>query len=330
MNALPPEAIWGAVCSIREKKILDMIDEKQYPLISVIVPTFERSDLLPRALDSIFAQSWPNIEVVVVDDNLPESDWEQSTSEALEPYRERENFLYLKTAGATGGGAARNFALRQCHGAYVAFLDDDDCYLPGKLEQQICFLLERGLDGCYQDVAWVDQNGKLVEYRSMDYIKGEYTAEALLKAHILHSICPTAIYMFRRDKLLETEGFGEVPSGQDFILMLRCIEKGFRLAYMPGVFVTQYLHGGKRISLGSGKIRGENMLYELKQRYFPLLSGKERRYVKFRHFAVLSFSCMRSRQLLPALGYAVKTVCSSPADCVKEAARYFGSKFRRI
>ena len=302
-----------------------MANVNEYPLISVVVPTFERSDLLPRALGSIFGQTWPNVEVVVVDDNVPGEHWEAETAAVVAPYRAKPNFVYVKTTGKTGGGAARNLALRHCTGDYVAFLDDDDRYLPDKLEKQIRFMLERNLDGSYQDVKWVDSNEKLVEYRSMDYTK-DFTTMGLLKAHILHSICPTSIYMFRRDKLMKTKGFGEVPTGQDFILMLRCIESGMTLGYMPGAYVVQYLHGGKRLSLGSNKVKGENMLYDLKHKYFHLLSHQERNYVKFRHYAVLSFASMRSRRPIRAVWYAAITICSAPVVCVKETIRYFSSK----
>lgn len=299
--------------------------ENRFPLISVIIPTFERSDLLLRALESVFHQTWTNVEVVVVDDNIPGSDWQRKTQDVLEPYNRRENFLYLTTTGKTGGGAARNLAIRQCHGEYVAFLDDDDRYLPDKLEKQVVFMMEHQLDASYQDVKWVDSNEKLVEFRKMDYTT-DFSTNGLLKAHILHSIAPTAIYMIRREKLLETEGFGEVCSGQDFILMLRCIENGMKIGYMPGAYVIQYLHNGKRISLGDNKIRGENNLYQLKHRYFGLLSRREQGYVKFRHYAVLAFASLRSHRLLRAVGYAFITVLASPVDCVKEAIRYFGGR----
>ena len=301
---------------------------KEYPLISVIVPTYERSALLTRVLDSIYDQSWDRIQVVVVDDNVPGSDWERETREAIKPYRSRKDFLYVKTSGKLGGGGARNLGMRQCSGDYVAFLDDDDRFLPDKLLKQIHFILENELDGCYQDVIWKDDREKLVEYRSLDFT-GDFSKEGLLKAHILHSLCPTSVYMLRRDKVLETQGFGEVSSGQDFILMLRCIEHGLRLAYMPGAYVVQYLHRGPRISLGDSKIRGENMLYELKHQYFPLLLPEERRYVKFRHFAVLAFASARNKKLLHAFGYALRTVAASPADCVKDGIRFFKSNLRR-
>ncbi len=302
-----------------------MTTANNHPKISVVVPTYARADMLTRALDSIYAQTYPYIEVVVADDNHADTDYEKQTLATLAPYRERPNFVYVKTTGGTGGGAARNCALKCCTGDYIAFLDDDDRYLPDKLEKQLAFMQAHDLDGSYQDVRWVDENEKLVELRSMDYTD-DFSKEGLLRAHILHSIAPTAIYMFRREALMKTEGFGEVPSGQDFILMLRCIESGMKLGYMPGVYVVQYLHSGARVSLGSGKVRGENMLYELKHSYFHLLSGKERGYVRFRHYAVLAFASLRSKRPLRAAGYAIVTVCVAPLTCIREGIRYFSSK----
>lgn len=63
-----------------------MANDNKQPLISIIVPTYERSTLLPRALDSIYAQTWKNIEVIVVDDNLPGSVFEKDTRRILQPY----------------------------------------------------------------------------------------------------------------------------------------------------------------------------------------------------------------------------------------------------
>ncbi|MCD7859069.1 MAG: glycosyltransferase [Firmicutes bacterium] len=301
------------------------IERACQPRISVVIPTYQRSDLLGRALDSVYAQTYPNFEVVIADDNLPGSESAERTRSVLAPYQARGNLVYVQTAGAVGGGGARNLAISRASGEYVAFLDDDDRYLPDKLEKQLRFMQENGLDLCYQDVKWVDSNEKLVEFRRMDYT-GDFSQEGLLKAHILHSICPTAIYMVRRDKLLQTEGFGEVSSGQDFILMLRCIESGMKIGYMPGAFVVQYLHKGERVSTGKSKIQGENMLYRLKHKYLHLLRPSERRYVRFRHYAVLAFASLRTRWFLRAAWYACIAGLISPIQCLKEAKRYFGSK----
>lgn len=294
-------------------------------LISVIIPTYKRSTFLARAIDSVLEQTYNNIEIIVVDDNEPGSDYKTQTENIMRKYSDMRNVRYIHTTGKTGGGSARNYAIKECKGDYVAFLDDDDKFLSDKLEKQLDFMIANDLDMSYQDVKWVDENDKLVEFRKMDYVD-DFSKDELLRQHILHSLCPTAIYMIKRDALLKTDGFGEVISGQDFILMLRCIEADLKIGYMPGAYVIQYLHNGERISLGQNKINGENNLYELKKKYYHLLSRNQIRYVDFRHYAVLAFACLRSRMYMKSFVYALKTFFISPLECYKEAKRFFGNR----
>ena len=290
-------------------------------LVSVLVPTYKRGDLLQRALDSILAQTYKNIEIVVVDDNPPESEHRMRTAELMGQYIGTGKIRYVQTPGATGGGAARNFGLKYCSGDYIAFLDDDDRYLPDKLETQLAFMQEHHLDMCYQDVQWNDTQERIVEVRRMDRVT-DFSQEGLLRTHIVTAIAPTAIYMIRRDALLKTEGFGEVPRGQDFIFMLRCIEADLRIGYMPGVHVVQYIHDGERISVGEKFIQAQTKIYELMCSYKPILSKQERRYVDFRFNAVCAFSCLRGKQLGKAVPFAAKAFFISPVDCFKEAKRF--------
>ena len=294
-------------------------------LVSVIIPTYKRSDFLVRAIESVLNQTHKNIEIIVSDDNLPDSNFCKETAQKVKAFENTGKVKYLKTAGKTGGGAARNFAIKHCTGDYVAFLDDDDVFVPDKIEKQLKFMIDNDLEMSYQDVKWFDENDKLVEFRKLDYVT-EFTKDELLRQHILHSIAPTAIYMVKRESLMKTEGFGEVIMGQDFILMLRCIEAGLKIGYMPGAYVHQYLHSGERISLGQNKIDGENNLYELKKKYYPLLSKKQIRYVKFRHNAVLMFATLRSKMYGKVLGYGIKAFFLSPKACFAEAKRYFGGR----
>ena len=295
------------------------------PLVSVLVPTYKRSNYIVRALDSIYAQTYPNIEVVVVDDNVPDSEFHRQTLDALKPYLGRADFRYVKTAGATGGGAARNYGLRFCTGEYIAFLDDDDRFLPDKVESQLRFMQEHDLEMSYQDVQWNDTQERTVEVRRMDRVK-DFSQNGLLRAHIVTAIAPTAIYMIRRDALQKTEGFGEVPRGQDFIFMLRCIEAGLKIGYMHGVHVVQYIHDGERISVGEKFVQAQTKIYELMCSYIHILSKHERLYVDFRFNAVCAFSCLRGKQLRQAISFAAKAFWASPIDCAKEAKRYFGGR----
>lgn len=294
------------------------------PLVSVLIPTYKRSEYLMRAIESVLAQTYKNIEIVVVDDN-PAGEEKTKTQQVLAPYVQSGTVRCVETTGATGGGAARNYGLRFLTGEYVAFLDDDDRFLPDKVETQLRFMQENELEMSYQDVQWYDQNERLVELRKMDRVK-EFTREGLLRVHIVTVIAPTSIYMIRRDALMRTEGFGEVARGQDFILMLRCIEAGLKIGYMPGCYVVQYLHDGERISVGEKLIKAQRELYEVQCSYKPILSRQERRYVDFRFNAVCAFASLRGKKFVRAIPFAAKAFLISPVACAKEAIRYFGGR----
>lgn len=298
-----------------------MCNEKK-PKISVIVPTYHRADRVTAAVDSILNQTYDNFEIVIVDDNPPNSSYQKQTMLKLSKYKNNRKVRIVHTAGSTGGGAARNYAVKFATGEYLAFLDDDDEFLPDKLETQIQYMLKNKLDMSYQDIAWYDEKGRLVESRKLDHVKS-FTKNELLRANILTPISPTAIYMLKKDLFEKTKGFGEVIMGQDWFLMLRCIEADAKIGYMAGVHVHQYLSSGPRISTGENKLKGEEYLYQYKKKYYSLLSKKDIKYVDFRHYAVLAFACKRSGFYLRALKYALKTFTVSPLYCIQQSIRFF-------
>lgn len=106
------------------------------PLVSVIIPAY-KPQFLAATLDSVFAQTFRDFEVIVVNDGSP-----FDVEAAVRPYLERPGFHYVKQAGG-GAAVARNHGLRLARGEYVAFLDDDDLWLPDKLEWQVQALAGR-------------------------------------------------------------------------------------------------------------------------------------------------------------------------------------------
>lgn len=292
------------------------------PLVSVIVPTFKRPDSLLIALDSILSQSYSNLEVLVVNDNLRGTEWDVGTELLLVDASGRDTRLrHIHTEGGTGGGAARNLACRQAKGEYLAFLDDDDEFMPDKIETQLFFMLEHGLDMSWQDISWCDEKGHLVEHRRLNHCR-DFSRVGLLRAHLLTPISPTSIYMLKKEIYDRTEGFGEVATGQDWWLMLRCIEAGARMGYMPEVHVIQHIHPGERLSVGENKIVGEELRHKKVREYYPLLSRREIRYVEFRHNAVLAFACVRGRMGAHGLRFAARAVAASPLDCLLEGWKF--------
>lgn len=298
-----------------------MVSENM-PLVSIIVPTYKRADRLAKALNSILDQSYKNLEIIVVNDNELDSEWDKETKQVLLGCKD-SRLRIVHTAGRTGGGYARNFACRQAEGDYLAFLDDDDEFLPDKVETQLDFLLDHNLDMCWQDVSWYDEAGKLVEHRRLNHCS-DFSTQGLLRAHLLTPISPTSIYMLKKTLFDKTRGFGEVATGQDWWLMLRCIETGAHIGYMPEVHVRQYLHSGERLSLGNNKVEGELARHKVVQSYYPQLDKKDISYIEFRHNAVLAFAMKRSRRYVDAVSYAFKAFFASPVACFTEVLNFFG------
>ena len=130
------------------------------PKVSVIIPTYNRADLLPRAIDSALNQTYKDFELIIVDDGSTDN-----TKKIVEEYQKKdERIKYLWEENSSGPARPYNLALKQCQGEYIAFLDSDDVWLPEKLEKQIAIFEEYdgkinlGLVICEAYVVDLDRN----------------------------------------------------------------------------------------------------------------------------------------------------------------------------
>src|SRR3989339_353521 len=108
--------------------------------VSVIVPTCNRPHLIKRTIDSILKQTFQDFEIIVVVDGVKER-----AEEAVKSFGD-SRIKYIQHETNKGGGAARNTGIKASQGEYIAFLDDDDEWLPNKLEKQVKVLDESGGD----------------------------------------------------------------------------------------------------------------------------------------------------------------------------------------
>lgn len=107
------------------------------PLVSVIIPTYKGADKIGRAVESVLNQSYPHLEIIVVDDNGAGTPEQLATGANLAKYKDRGNVFYLVHEVNKNGSAARNTGIRKSNGDYLCFLDDDDVFLPDKTWIQV-------------------------------------------------------------------------------------------------------------------------------------------------------------------------------------------------
>lgn len=198
-------------------------------LVSVVLPTYKGSDVLERAVNSVLAQTYPQIEIIVVDDNSPESEERKATEVIMSQYETNDKIKYIKHEKNKNGAAARNTGIKNSYGEYIAFLDDDDWFLPKKIEEQVKYLeVHKEYGACY---CFAQREGKPIE--TVPYT-GDVSKELLLlKSHMYTpSLC------FRRGSLMAINGFDETfRRHQDYELLLRFFQAGFKMGCVEDVLL---------------------------------------------------------------------------------------------
>ncbi len=180
------------------------------PLVSVIVPTYNRAHMLQEAIDSVLAQTYPHFELLVVDDGSTDG-----TQKLLRSYGHRINAIYQENAGVS---AARNRGIRSASGEMIALLDSDDYWMPGKLTAQVdLFMNTPQAVICQTEEIWI-RNGVRVNPKQRHKKISGMIFEASLP---LCLISPSAVMM--RTSLLDEVGlFDEMmPACEDYDLWLR-------------------------------------------------------------------------------------------------------------
>ena len=149
---------------------------KENPSVSVIIPTYNRGNLVGRSIQSILNQTYKDFELIIVDDGSIDN-----TEDIIKEFQKKdERIKYIRYEKNKGGAAARNTGIKNAKGKYIAFLDSDDEWLPEKLEKQIKTMKDLPFDiwgGIYCGFYYVGSK----KYRKVKALK-----KGILKKEILN------------------------------------------------------------------------------------------------------------------------------------------------
>jgi glycosyltransferase involved in cell wall biosynthesis len=204
--------------------------------VSVIIPVYHAA-FLREALDSVFEQTHPADEVIVIDDGSPDA---ELLRQAIDPYAGR---ITLRRQPNGGAAAARNTGLAAATSDFVAFLDADDRWLPSFLHDQLAFLQATAdADMVYADATVTgDTPAAGRTFMTMCPSRGAVTLESLLaqECNVL-----TSTVVVRRSLVMAAGLFDvDLRRGQDFDLWLRLVARGARVRYQQQVLALRRLHG---------------------------------------------------------------------------------------
>lgn len=271
------------------------------PRVSVIIPTYNRAELLRHAIASVLAQDYQDLEVIVADDGSTDH-----TAEVVSAFGSRVTYLVLPHKGQPA--APRNAGLAAATGEYIAFLDSDDLFLPHKLRQQVPVLEANPQVGLvYSDGYFFSDDPDQVNGHALTGLttpSGAVFGE-LLRANFIFM----PLLLARRTLLQEAGGFDERPDllvAEDYDLWLRLALKT-EFQYLPGDVAAIRLH--------SGNISGN--ILRVRQRMIDVLQRLDKHYpeamaahAQARHEAYLinhgaiAYSAIQQRQWKMAFKHA--------------------------
>jgi glycosyltransferase involved in cell wall biosynthesis len=239
------------------------------PLVSVVIPTYGRSEMLERAISSVLEQTYDNIEIIIIDDNGLNTQDQKYTEIMLKSYINDEKIVYLKHENNAGGCAARNTGIKASSGEYIGFLDDDDEWLPEFASKHL-EKLSNGADVVYCNFFSTEDPLRKEKRKMHTENKTGYVFNDLIAGW-----CPDTTSMFMINKeCFSTSGYFDesLQSFQDYDMWLT-LAKNYKFDCCEAYLVVKYQHGFEQ--LARNPVKRQHALNTLQNKWNKLLDAKE-------------------------------------------------------
>ena len=217
-------------------------------MVSAVIRTYKRANLVGRAIESVLNQTFKNYELIIIDDCSPDN-----TSEVVQRYIDiNERVRYIRNEINKGTGASFNIANCAAQGKYIAYLDDDDVWLPRKLELQVAKIEARGEEyGLVTGgVRRIDMDtGKMVNIFKPKHEGSIYWDMLRIGSGLV--VGPPSVIMLRASIVKKLGGFNEHLQrgcGQDYF---RQLAKVYKITYVSDICLDYYVHAAQITTCGS-------------------------------------------------------------------------------
>jgi len=208
--------------------------------VSTVIPTYNRVGLIERAIHSVLSQTYPDLEVIIVDDGSTDDTWDR-----IKKLKEVDHRIkYIRHDSNRGSQAARNTGVQAAKGEYIAFLDSDNEWLPRKLETQMALFLEGSdsLGVVYCGYSRVATSGDVLSHYAPQYRGLVY------KQTLVDWLTDTSTIVVRKHILENIHGFDEkVLAYQEWDLCIR-LARECEFDFVPECLTIYHEHALPSIS----------------------------------------------------------------------------------
>jgi glycosyltransferase involved in cell wall biosynthesis len=217
---------------------MDLSRTENHPVVTVIIPTYNRENLIARSIQSVLCQSYEDFEVIVVDDGSKDR-----TKELVKSLSD-PRIKYIRLEENRGAGTARNIGIKRTRGKFIAFQDSDDEWLPEKLEKQMVIFEKNtlGIGVVYSDMERVLKD-KTIKYHGSPKIA---SGRLIDPATQFYQVCMLGIQssIIRRECFDRVGYFNEnIPSLEDLELFIR-LSRHFDFYHIQEPLVRYYENEG--------------------------------------------------------------------------------------
>ena len=234
-------------------------------LVSAIVPCFNAERWLTEAIDSCLHQTYPRIEIIVIDDG--------STDNSLQIIQRYGDRIIWETGPNLGGNAARNRGFALSTGEYIQYLDADDYLLPNKIDRQVRFLEETAADIVYGDLKYQHHlpDGQIWQQET-NLLGTPPPHQDVLECLLAYGNLSPSPYLFSRKAICLSEGWDErLRAGQDRDFLISLLVGGATIKYQSGYYSIYRRYGDITVSTANKTLLFKNLCKVLEKAEAKLL-----------------------------------------------------------
>lgn len=254
---------------------------KSNPKISVIIPTYNREQMIKEAIESVLSQTYKDFEIIVVDDGSTDN-----TKKVLGPYKDKIKYLRRENKGAA---AARNTGIKHARGKYIGFLDSDDLWRPTKLEKQVEILDKyKDISVVYSNFIKIDENNRIINTSDIKkYFPSGYIFREIL---LRKATCFLVQTLLMRKKCFEEIGYfdTELKKGHDRDMIVRLARKYRFYGIKRNLFMFRIHNLTSRLSAWNTKII-EYYDFKFLDKLFKIQGSNLDRKIKKKLFSIYYF-----------------------------------------